>query len=137
MDLIAGQGCVITVSEESGNVAGQGSNGKCRLSDEIIQVIAGGIAQQHLERNYAKWHHGYFVKPYWYARTPGSPLYPMLKDDIERSLDFDIATQEADGSAHLTFRVEGEARDIWRSVWTLESLRILKAYGRIEGEPAW
>ena len=104
---------------------------------EIIQGIANGIAQHNLERDYTRWKHGYFVKPYWYARTPDSSLYLVLKDEIERCLDFDIQTQEPDGSARLTFRVEGEARNIWKSVWTLESLRMLQAYGRIEGEQAW
>jgi hypothetical protein len=103
---------------------------------EIIQRLVGGTARRNVQRDYARWETGYFVKPYWYARTPASPLYPVLRDEIERCLDFDIRTQEPDGSARLTFQVHGDARRIWKSVWTLESLRILKAYDRIEGEQA-
>lgn len=102
--------------------------------DEIIYALAGGIARRKAQCNHAHWDHGYFIKPYWYARNPAAPLRSVLGDEIERCLDFDIRTQEADGSARLTFQVEGESRRIWKSMWTLESLRLLKAYGRIEGQ---
>jgi hypothetical protein len=104
-----------------------------QYKDEIIQKLIETVSHHNLERDHAKWETGYFVKPYWYAMTPASPLHPVLKDEIEYCLDFDIRTQAADGSAYLTFNVTGQDQVIWKSVWTLESLRVLKAYGRIEG----
>jgi len=101
--------------------------------EEIIQKLIATVAHHNLERDHSKWESTYFVKPYWYAMTPDSPLHPVLKEEIEYCLDFDIRTQEEDGSAYLTCPVTGVGRTIWKSVWTLESLRVLKAYGRIEG----
>ena len=100
--------------------------------DEILDAMIGGIARRSIECDYTKWDSEYFFKPYWYAMTPASPLYPVLREEVDRCLDFDIRTQEPDGSAWLTFSAGGESRRIWKSVWTLESLRALKAYGRIE-----
>ncbi len=63
---------------------------------------------------------------------PDSPLYDILSDEIGACLDFDIATQEQDGSAHLTFKVSGDTMRMWKSIWTLESLRALSSHGRID-----
>lgn len=101
--------------------------------EEIIRKVANSVAHHNLERDHSTWEDSYFVKPYWHAMTPSSPLRGLLKEEIDWCLDFDIRTQESDGSARLTFHVEGPDRMIWKSVWTLESLRVHKAYNRIEG----
>lgn len=48
--------------------------------------------------------------------------------------DGDDDHRETDGRMRPTFHVEGVNKIIWKSIWTLESLRVLKAYNRIEGE---
>jgi hypothetical protein len=100
---------------------------------EIIGELGDGIVQANALRDRDKWGRGYFMKPYWYAPSPDGPLAAVLRDAIDDCLDFDIRTQKPDGSAHLTFHAEGEAKRLWKSIWTLESLRVLRAYGRIEG----
>lgn len=104
-----------------------------KYADEIIPKLIETVRHHNLERDHRKWDSHYFIKPYWYAMTQDSPLYSVLEEEIEYSLDFDIRTQEQDGSAYLTFNVEGIDRMIWKSVWTLESLNVLRNYGRIEG----
>jgi hypothetical protein len=98
----------------------------------ILEKVAQGV-RLNLELDHAKWETNYFVKPYWYALSPTAPLFAQLKDEVNACLDYDIRTQEADGSFHLTFRVTGVVETIWKSIWTLECLRVLRAYDRIEG----
>jgi hypothetical protein len=82
-------------------------------SDEIIQKLIHTVTNCNLERDHSKWDAGYFVKPYWYAMTPDSPLYPAIREEIDACLDFDIRTQTEDGSAFLTFSVDGIDQEIW------------------------
>ena len=100
---------------------------------EIIPKLIETVRHHSLEWDHSKWDSQYFMKPYWYAMSPAAPLCSVLKREIEYCLDFDIRTQEEDGSAYLTFSTEGTDRMIWKSVWTLESLRVFRNYGRIEG----
>ena len=99
---------------------------------EIRQKIRSGF-KKNLVLDHDEWNTSYFIKPYWYAMSPEEPLYPDIAGEIEACLDFDIRKQEADGSFFLTFSVREEARKTWKSIWTLEILRVLKTYGRIEG----
>jgi hypothetical protein len=55
----------------------------------------------------------------------------LLADEIDAVLNWEIDTQEADGNFKLTWSVEGHARKVWKSVWTYQALRALKAYDRI------
>ena len=100
--------------------------------DEIIQKVRAGV-RANLLLDHKKWATSYFIKPYWYAMTPQESLYALLRDEIESCLDVDVATQEPEGNFRLTFSVTGRAEHTWKSIWTLEVLRVLKAYGRIEG----
>ena len=99
---------------------------------EIRQRIRSGF-RKNLSLDHDKWNTSYFIKPYWYAMSPEEPLCSDIADEIVACLDFDIHKQEDDGSFFLTFSVRGEARKTWKSIWTLEILRVLRAYSRIEG----
>jgi len=108
-----------------------------RHGEEIIEKIAAGV-HSNLQLDHRKWDTSYFIKPYWYAMTPEQPLYGPLKDEVEACLDFEIASQEPAGSFRLTFTLTDQGERTWRSIWTLEALRALKAHGRIEGvDPTW
>jgi hypothetical protein len=73
----------------------------------------------------------YFMKPYWFAMTPDAPLAELLSKEIDACLDWEIATQEEDGSFKLTWTAKNYGRKVWKGVWTSEVLKVLKAYGRI------
>jgi len=102
-----------------------------RHGDEIIGKIAAGV-RSNLVLDHEKWATSYFIKPYWYAMTPEQPLYGPLKDEVEACLDFEIASQETEGSFRLTLTVADQGERTWKSIWTLEALRALKAHSRIE-----
>jgi len=97
-----------------------------------LRKIGDGV-RQNLTLDHSAWEKGYFIKPFWYAASPECPLYPDIATEVEACLDFDVRMQEADGSFFLTFDVRGRGRTTWKSIWTLEALRVLRAYGRIEG----
>ncbi|MBL4575083.1 MAG: hypothetical protein JKY51_03160 [Opitutaceae bacterium] len=101
------------------------------IREDIYRKVSEGVCQ-NLQLDHTRWHTQYFIKPYWYATHPTCVFHGLLRDEINACLDFDIETQEDDGSAYLTFKVDGEAKRIWKSIWTLEGLKILKNYGRIE-----
>ncbi|HHH75771.1 MAG TPA: hypothetical protein ENL03_01945 [Phycisphaerae bacterium] len=104
---------------------------KISIQKRIYKKVTEGV-HQNLELNHKRWHTCYFIKPYWYALTPDSPLHNTLEDEIHSCLDFDIEMQETDGSAYLSFEVNGDALRTWKSIWTLESLIVLNNYCRIE-----
>ena len=88
-----------------------------------------------LETDHARWHTAYFIKPHWLAPRPDSPLYPVLKEEIEACLDFEIGKQEGDGAAFLTFAAAGESATTWKSIWTLELLQTSRNFGRLIFHP--
>lgn len=99
--------------------------------DEIIRKVGDGV-MGNLQLDHAKWDTGYFVKPFYYALSPDAPLYPMVRAEVQACLDWEVRTQEEDGSFKLTWNAKGLRRKNWKSVWTLEVLRVLRSYGRIE-----
>ena len=72
------------------------------------------------------------------APSPDTTLAKALAPDVERNLDYQIAHQQADGSwaPAWSWNAYPEAWAIaertWRGHLTLEALRSLRAYGRIE-----
>lgn len=80
----------------------------------------------------------YGAKPLTIAPTPDSPFADLLADALEANLDFEIARQEADGSWRPNWSWAESHADAWRQVeieWagviTVDTLRSLKAFGRL------
>ncbi len=80
----------------------------------------------------------YGLQPTQVAPSPKAYYYPVLKTAIDENLDFLIETQSDDGAWNPTWqwgRYEEEwqqAKEEWKGVLTLDNLRILRAYHRIE-----
>lgn len=81
----------------------------------------------------------YNVKPLTFIHNPQSPFYPEMKTLIDANLDYIISTQKPDGSWGLTWSWEERnhaawklAEKEWLGVVTLENLRRLDAFHRIE-----
>lgn len=81
----------------------------------------------------------YNVKPLTFIHSPQSPFYPEMKAIIDANLDYIISMQKSDGSWGLTWSWEERNRAAWKvaekewlGVVTLENLRRLDAFHRIE-----
>lgn len=82
--------------------------------------------------------HTYGLQPIQVAPSPKAYYYPVLQLAIDDNLDFLIETQSDDGAWNPTWhwgRYEEDwqqAKEEWKGVLTLDNLRILRAYHRIE-----
>lgn len=81
----------------------------------------------------------YNVKPLTFIHSPQSPFYLEMKASIDANLDYIISTQKSDGSWALTWSWEERNHTAWKTaekewlgVVTLENLRTLDAFHRIE-----
>jgi hypothetical protein len=80
----------------------------------------------------------YSLQPVLVAPWPESHYYPVFQSAISENLDFLIANQGDDGAWHPTWawgRYEEDwqrAKEEWKGVLTLDNLRVLRAYKRIE-----
>lgn len=77
---------------------------------------------------------GYVKMPLDWAPTPASFFRPRFDDaTIERHLDALIARQSADGGWPITWPPQSPAAEMeWRGHVTVEALRTLQAYGRLQ-----
>ena len=82
---------------------------------------------------------GYVLKPLWLVSSPESPLATEFKDEVEMNLDFEIEQQDEDGSWSPNFswgdqypETWQKAKKEWQSRFTVETLKTLKDFGRIE-----
>ena len=80
----------------------------------------------------------------WLAPAPNAPLAGVLKEDIQRNLDFEIENQNEDGSWSPTWlwaEADPESWTVaeteWKGILTLATLGSLRDFGRIEGYPPW
>ncbi|MCY3736646.1 MAG: hypothetical protein OXG13_09620 [Gemmatimonadaceae bacterium] len=80
------------------------------------------------------------ARPLWLAPTPTSVLAETLKSEVEMNLDFDIEHQNPDGSWSPAWSWYGQypeawerAEQQWKSCLTVEVLKALREFGRIEG----
>ncbi len=92
-----------------------------------------------ISRNPNEWP-GYCLRPVQVAESPKSPFYADLAELIPQNLDFEIASQQEDGSWapnwtwEETYAAEWQqARREWSAVLVVEKLLALKRYQRIEG----
>ncbi|MEM8875609.1 MAG: hypothetical protein AAGD32_15290 [Planctomycetota bacterium] len=84
----------------------------------------------------------YSAQPVWFARRPGTAMAGAFGDSLEANLDFVIEQQRADGSWRPMWRW-GRYEDVWSTAereWsghlTLQNLKLLAAFGRINGVDA-
>ena len=82
---------------------------------------------------------GYVLKPLWLVSSPESPLATEFKDEVEMNLDFEIEQQGEDGSWSPSFswgdqypETWQKAKKEWQSRFTVETLKTLRDFGRIE-----
>jgi len=75
----------------------------------------------------------YGLTPLHFAPTPDSPTRVLFADDlIEAHLDDLASRQMDDGGWPIHWAPPaGSATDEWRGRWTLDALRVLRAYGRL------
>ena len=80
------------------------------------------------------------ARPLWLAPGPTSILAETLKSEVDMNLDFDIEHQNPDGSWSPAWSWYGQypeaweqAEQHWKSCLTVEILKALKEFGRIEG----
>ena len=81
----------------------------------------------------------YTVKPLTFIHSPQSPFYTQMEGIVDANLDYVIPLQKADGGWGLTWSWAERnpvawkmAEKEWRGIVTLENLRILEAFHRIE-----
>lgn len=86
----------------------------------------------------AQWR-DYGLQPLQVAPSPEAHYYSLLESHINENLGFMIENQGDDGAWNPPWqwwRYETEwlqAKEEWRGVLTLDNLRVLHAYGRIDG----
>jgi hypothetical protein len=103
----------------------------------LAKKLPGWIATS-VQRNPAEWG-GYGLRPLQVIDGPSSPFLAGLEEAVAAELDYLIATQGVDGAWSPTWSWFGAFPDAWeiaRREWqgclTLEALRVLRAFGRIE-----
>jgi len=104
---------------------------KARLSDKLTALVDHTVA-----RDPAAWRE-YGLPPLSVVSSPESPFVPLFRDQLPANLDFLIEQQGSDGSWSPNWSWGGlypeawdQAAQDWRSLLTLNNLRILKAFGR-------
>ena len=82
---------------------------------------------------------GYVLKPLWLVSSPESPLAAEFKNEVEMNLDFEIEQQGEDGSWSPNFswgdrypEVWQTAKKEWQSRFTVDTLKMLRDFGRIK-----
>jgi len=83
---------------------------------------------------------GYSLRPLQVADAPESPFLADIRDAVAENLDYEIASQNGNGSWTPTWawddtfpEARAKARDEWSGVITLDKLLTLRRFGRIEG----
>ena len=104
-----------------------------KIWEKLAQAAAPRIARnaEHLT--------GYVLKPLWLVPCPESPLAAELKDEVAMNLDFEIEQQGEDGSWSPNFswgdqypEAWQKAKMEWQSRFTVDTLKTLRDFGRIE-----
>lgn len=81
---------------------------------------------------------GYSAKPLWFAPTPKSPVFELIKDEVELNLDYEIQNQSEEGSWTPNWfwgqyeEAWKQAEQEWKGYLTVKTLKSLHDYGRVE-----
>ncbi|CAG35337.1 prenyltransferase/squalene oxidase repeat-containing protein [Desulfotalea psychrophila] len=109
------------------------TDSSARLNQKIMQMIPASV-----ETDSTKWE-DYCLKPIWTITSPHSPYHHLIAEAIDRNLDYEIQHQEKDGSWKPFWNWAGAypedwliAEREWRGKITLDMLRVIAAFGRIE-----
>jgi hypothetical protein len=94
-----------------------------RLREDAHQVI------EVDESKWAKW----CIKPYWFAKSPSGPVSDIIKQDVIRSLKYEIRNLSAEGFIPLHWKASEEQAIAWKSILTLDVLRAVHEYNMLEG----
>ena len=104
-----------------------------RIWAKLAKVAEHGVAREPEELA------GYVLKPLYLVSSPDSPLAAGLADEVAMNLDFEIEQQGEDGAWSPNFSWGDQFPDVWqvaRREWqariTLNTLRVLRDFGRIE-----
>ena len=107
------------------------------LKEASRQKLARAVAAT-VERDQARWPK-YGLRPLSVVKSPQSPYYAALRDAVEANLDYLIREQTADGSWVPTWSWADEFPDVWpvakrewQGVLTLDALKTLRAFERLE-----
>ncbi|MCP4117215.1 MAG: hypothetical protein GY737_17830 [Desulfobacteraceae bacterium] len=105
-----------------------------RLKRKLTQMVPVSV-----ETDSSKWGE-YCLKPVWTVKSPHSPYHHLIAEAVDRNLDYEIQTQEEDGSWKPFWNWAGayprdwqSAEREWRGKLTLDMLRVLAAFGKLEG----
>ncbi|MEM1445645.1 MAG: hypothetical protein AAGF84_06285 [Planctomycetota bacterium] len=105
---------------------------------EAVEPKLVALASKTAEVDAAHWRQ-YGAQPVWFARRPETPMADVFRDVLPANLDFVVEQQQDDGSWRPTWewgRYENDwpkAEREWAGHLTLQNLKLLSAFGRIEG----
>lgn len=115
------------------------------LPPQLAEAVRGKIVDSLpgvLGRDRAAWE-AYSLRPLQVVDTPDSPFLPGLEEAVQDNLDYEIETQEPDGSWLPRWswgdsypEVWPVARREWAGVLTLGTLRTLQRFGRVAERPS-
>ena len=104
------------------------------LRQKLALLVGGTLACDPTE-----WE-GYSLRPLQVADHPQSPWLAGIEEAVAANLDYEVASQNEDGSWPLTWswgnafpEAWRRARREWEGIMTLEKLMLLQRFGRIEG----
>lgn len=128
-----GGGDYLRYSIELAESEGLPSGLRKRLVARIRDVAPGAVSRDPNEWD------SYVITPLKLAPTPDSLLAGALWEDVQRNLDYSVASQTPQGNWEPTWTWDEsypeawlKAAQEWRSELTLRTLTVLKAYNRIE-----
>ena len=108
---------------------------RARILPKLIRVVDRVVAREP-----DQWE-GYGLKPLLVVTSPDSPFAEMLAEEIHLNLDYEIEKQREDGSWAPNWswgdtypEAWPEAEREWRGVLTVNTLKALRNFGRLEGE---
>ncbi|WP_026691215.1 hypothetical protein [Alteribacter aurantiacus] len=106
--------------------------------DQLLELLKPKV-KQCVTTDPSKWG-GYCAKPLWFAPSPSSPFAYMLEKSVSKNLDYEINNQQEDGSwlpfwkwSQYEDEWESKAKKEWQGKLTVETLKHLANYQRIEG----